>query len=183
MQAAQAEVELGAVARAQVLVAGEPAMLNVTALRREETPVQTPDASRPLLDTSETLAGTDVAAVADAAITAANQTAASQTPAQPVATKPAVQSKPGIAAAQPAANPPVVQPAATGGAAIQIGIFSVEGNANRAITTLAKAGISATIRKETSHGKPLWSVIASGDAALLAQIKKAGFKDAYFIKR
>ena len=74
-------------------------------------------------------------------------------------------------------------PVAPGGASIQIGIFSVEANANRAVATLAKAGIVASIRKETSHGKPLWSVVAGGNAAVLAQIKAAGFKDAYFLSR
>jgi cell division protein FtsN len=151
------------------LNAGEPATLNVTALRREEAPVQTPDANAPLLDTSETLPGTDIAATADAAITAATQA-----PVKPV---------PAAQPAAPAPNPPAAQPAVTGGATIQIGIFSVEGNANRAVATLAKAGITASVRKETSHGKPLWSVVATGGTALLAQIKAAGFQDAYVIKR
>jgi len=151
------------------LVAGEPATLNVTALRREEAPVQAPDATNPLLDTPETLAGADVASAADAAITAA-----------PIAATPAAQPAARIPAAEPA---PQASPSAPGGTQIQIGIFSVEGNANRAVTTLAKSGITASVRKETSLGKPLWSVVASGNAALLAQIKKAGFQDAYFITR
>ena len=155
------------------LVAGEPAVLNVTALRREEAPVRAPDASKPLLDTPETVAGADVVATADAAITAATQPA-------PVPKPSALQ--PAIPVAEPATS--ATQPAApASGASIQIGIFSVESNANRAVATLTKAGISASVRKESSHGKPLWSVVATGDAALLAQIKKVGFKDAYVIKR
>ena len=194
------------------LVAGEPATLNVTALRREEAPVQAPDATRPLLDTPETLAGADIAAAADAAITAAPiatqpSTATADpadlqptTPADPAprksffgnlfAAKPApaplTAIEPAAQATMPAAQPaPQVQPVATApsGAQIQIGIFSVEANANRAVATLAKAGIAASVRRETSHGKPLWSVVATGNAALLAQIKTAGFKDAYVIKR
>ncbi|MBC7480051.1 MAG: SPOR domain-containing protein [Pseudorhodobacter sp.] len=160
------------------LVAGEPAMLNVTALRREEAPVQVPDASKPLLDTPETLAGADVAAAADAAITAApvEPAPAPALPATRPTTRPAAQVQP-VAAATPAAS------TSAGTASIQIGIFSMESNANRAVATLAKAGITATVRPETSHGKPLWSVIAAGDASLLAKIRQAGFKDAYFIKR
>ena len=143
------------------LVAGEPATLNVTALRREEAPVQTPDATRPLLDTPETLAGADMASADDAAITAAP-----------------------IAAAQPAPPvQPVASPPATSGTQIQVGIFSVEGNADRAVATLARAGVTASVRTETSLGKPLWSVVATGDAAVLAAIRTAGFKDAYFIQR
>lgn len=160
------------------LVAGEPAMLNVTALRREEAPVQVPDASKPLLDTPETLAGADVAEAADAAITAApvEPAPAPALPATRPTTRPAAQVQP-VAAATPAAS------TSAGTASIQIGIFSMESNANRAVATLAKAGITATVRPETSHGKPLWSVIAAGDASLLAKIRQAGFNDAYVIKR
>ena len=163
------------------LVAGEPAVLNVTALRREEAPVQAPDASKPLLDTPETLAGADVAAAADAAITAA--------PIKPVAAKPAPvvpATRPPVQAAaqvQPVAPAAIAAAPSAGGASIQIGIFSMESNANRAVATLAKAGVTATVRPETSHGKPLWSVIATGDPGLLAKVKQAGFKDAYVIKR
>ena len=142
------------------LVAGEPATINVTALRREEVPATTPDASRPLLDTSETVEpAADVAADAIAA-------AAEEPAIQPTA---------------PAAEPVVAVAPASGGASIQIGIFWVEDNAKRAVAKLAKAGIAATVRKETSLGKPLWSVIASGDRALMDKIKKAGFADAYFL--
>jgi cell division septation protein DedD len=139
------------------LIAGEPATITVTALRREEVPATQPDASQPLLDTSETVAEEPAAQVAADAVAAIEPT-------------PAVQ-----AAAQ--------DPAPTGGAQIQIGIFSVEDNANRAVATLAKAGVTATIRKETSLGKSHWSVVAGGDAAVMAKIKQAGFTDAYFLKR
>jgi hypothetical protein len=167
------------------LVAGQPATLNVTALRREEAPVRAPDASRPLLDSSETLAGADVAASADAAIKAAPLAPAPEATITKPGTAKAATAKAAVAAppaAQSAAPAPKPAAAGQGGAAIQIGIFSVEANANRAVATLAKSGITANIRKESSLGKPLWSVVASGDAALLGKIKKAGFKDAYVIK-
>lgn len=83
----------------------------------------------------------------------------------------------------PIATAPVASPTPASGASIQIGIFSVEDNANRAVKSLAKSGISATIRREESHGKPLWSVIATGSSATLAKIKAAGFADAYVLKR
>jgi hypothetical protein len=47
---------------------------------------------------------------------------------------------------------------------------------------LQAAGIAASIRNETSQGKPYWSVGTRGDAAVLAKIKAAGFKDAYITK-
>ncbi len=177
------------------ILAGAPGDISVTALRREEAEAEAP--ASPILDSAETLdtaaaaapgaidaggvetkpldgpapatapkAGkkaTDTAAVAGAAIAAAEGT----TPA---------------AKAAPAAATPANPPAATGGRPIQIGIFSVEANAKRAVDTLAKAGVPADIRSETAKGKSFWSVIARGDAATLNKIKSAGFADAYLLK-
>jgi len=153
------------------LVAGEPATINVTALRREEVPATQPDANQPLLDTSETVADEPAAQVAADAVAAI----------EPRPVTPAAEP----AAATPAPEPVAAAPAApaAGGRQVQIGIFSVEENAKRAVATLAKAGVTATIRKETSLGKTLWSVVASGDATVLAKIRQAGFADAYFLKR
>lgn len=148
------------------MTAGEPVEISVTALRREEVAAPEPDANQPILDSAETVAGAeDVAADATAAIQA---TAPAAEPA----------AEPQAATEEPAAQP---APAAPGGKLIQIGIFSVEANAKRAVDALAKAGITATIRQETSHGKPLWSVTARGDKATLGKIKSAGFADAYFL--
>jgi cell division septation protein DedD len=158
------------------LVAGQPATINVTALRREEVPATQPDANRPLLDTSETVAAEPSAQVASDAVAAI----------QPTAPEPAQAAQAAPAAEAPAANasaPEAAAAPAAGGRLVQIGIFSVEDNAKRAVATLAKAGVIATIRKENSLGKTLWSVVASGDAATLAKIKNAGFADAYFLKR
>ena len=72
----------------------------------------------------------------------------------------------------------------TGTARIQIGIFSVEANAQRAADTLKAGGISADVRKEESNGKVFWSVVASGDGgskALLGKVKGLGFNDAYVV--
>ncbi len=187
------------------LVAGEPAVINVTALRREEAAAPTPDATNPLLDANTGVDGTattDVAATAAAAIDTATAQTDSKTDGKPAAkpdaatvaaevpaTKPAATTQAATqpAATKPATTKPATQaatPAAQGsGALIQIGIFSVEANAKRASDVLAKAGIAATTTKESSHGKDLWSVTARGDAALLAKIKGAGFKDAYVLKR
>ena len=180
------------------MLAGEPATVNVTALRREEAAAPAPDASKPLLDAAETVEATpidEVTATAAAAIDAA--TAKPTGPAIPTAPATQTTAQAAAAPAKPAAQMTAAQMAAAaavtpdspaaslpaGGASIQIGIFSVEDNANRAVKTLAAAGITATVRKETSHGKPLWSVIASGSAATLAKIKAAGFADAYVLKR
>jgi len=187
------------------LLAGQPGKLNVTALRREEAPDVAPDATKPILDAAETVQTTplDTAAVAGAAIdkaegrktraerkAAANQPAL-QTPPRPgaeIATAP-LPPAPAAAAASTAPTPAAptppaaARPATAGGGLIQIGIFSVEANAQRAVDTLAKAGVTADQRREESNGKPFWSVTARGDAAALAKVKSAGFADAYVLKR
>jgi len=141
------------------ILAGQPTTLNVTALRREDAQVTT-DASKPILDSSETVETTAIDPIAGAAA-AINR--AETAPAAP-----------------PAAQPPA--PAA-GGRSIQIGIFSVEGNATRAAATLKSAGLAAEVRREESQGKALWSVTSRGDAATLAKVKGLGFPDAYVMKR
>lgn len=170
------------------ILAGEPVQITVTALRREEAPATAPDATAPILDTAEAVASpaapaADVTATAAAAIDKAAGTAAgtTATPA-PAPTPPAAE--PAKPAAQPAAAQPTAQPAApaaASGALIQIGIFSVQANAQRAVDLLAKAGITAKIREEKSQGKVFWSVTARGDKATLAKIKAAGFADAYIL--
>jgi cell division septation protein DedD len=86
--------------------------------------------------------------------------------------------------AAPAVEAPAAKPAsASGGSLIQIGIFSVEANAKRAMDALEKAGVSASIRSEQTQGKTFWSVTARGDSATLQKVKSAGFADAYVLKR
>ena len=82
-------------------------------------------------------------------------------------------------AAKPAAKPET--PAASA-QTIQIGFFSLEANATRAVAELEKAGVPASSRKEESNGKVYWTVTARGDAAVLKKAKAAGFADAYFLK-
>jgi hypothetical protein len=82
--------------------------------------------------------------------------------------------------AEPVAAAPV--PAATGSRPIQIASFSKEENAKRAVEALAKIGITAQPQKSGTATKTVWGVVATGDAALLAKIKAAGFADAYFLQ-
>ncbi|MFE3836460.1 SPOR domain-containing protein [Pseudogemmobacter sonorensis] len=149
------------------ILAGQPAKISVTALRREEAPETTPET--PILDSNESL-GTAVAGAIDGGGVETRPLDGPTAPARPpTATPPA----------PPAAPAPA--PAASG-RPIQIGFFSVEANAKRAIDTLSKAGIAAETRQETSQGKTYWSVTARGDAALLTRIKAAGFTDAYMLR-
>lgn len=171
-------------AEALGLLAGEPAAISVTALRREEAPVAEPDAAAPLLDANADSAAiasdavtTDVVATASAAIDAVAPkaaTAATPPPAKPVAAPDAPTTKP----AGPLAPVEVAS-----GRTIQVGIFSQEANAKRAVGVLKAVGIAARVAKESSHGKDLWSVTTKGDATALATVKSAGFQDAYLLKR
>jgi cell division septation protein DedD len=88
-------------------------------------------------------------------------------------------------AAQPSAKPSVAKPNATGTSYVQIGIFSVEANAERAAERLRKGGQPATVRSEKSQGKAFWSVLAGpGDRdTLLKEAKALGYADAYAVKK
>jgi cell division septation protein DedD len=68
---------------------------------------------------------------------------------------------------------------------IQVGLFSVEENADSAAASLRQAGIVPSVSEEKSENKTFWRVfvgpISSADdqAELLAQVKKLGYKDAF----
>lgn len=152
------------------LLAGQPQQLTVTALRREvveaPAPVALPDAA-PI--ETETLDGDPIAAAA-AAIDEAEGA--------PVIT-------PAAAAPAPAAPP---APASTlEKPFIQIGIFSIEANANNTGASLRNAGIIPTILRQESQGKTFWRVIVgpatntSERAEVLTRVKGLGYSDAYFV--
>lgn len=154
------------------VLAGQPSEVSVIALRREEAPVET-DATKPILDASETVETTAIDPIASAA--AAIDRAEGKPAAAPAAPTPA--------AAQSPAPAPTPAAATGSGRTIQIGIFSVEANAKRAADALSKAGLPADVRREEAKGKALWSVTSRGDAAALTKVKGLGFPDAYFLKR
>lgn len=70
---------------------------------------------------------------------------------------------------------------------IQIGIFSVEENADRTAAEMRKKGIIPTVLAQESAGKPFWRVVvgpatSAGDRAiLLKKVKGLGFADAYYV--
>ena len=146
------------------MLAGAPVTLQVTALRREQAPIETP-AATPTFDEVDSVTATtldggqaiDPIANAAAAIDAAEATAAT--------TVASTLEKPFI----------------------QIGIFSVQDNATRNAQTLRAAGIEPTVLAQSSQGRDFWRVIvgpAQSEAAradLLARIKGLGFPDAYYV--
>ncbi|WP_246035970.1 SPOR domain-containing protein [Aliishimia ponticola] len=157
------------------MLAGAPEELSVVALRREEVAVDVP-APAPedtgVIASPEDVSETplDPIAAAGAAIDAAPEAAQTAAAAPAPVPTPAPAPKPTSSLAKPY---------------LQVGIFSVEANANRTAKQMRSAGMLPTIRKGETGGKPFWRVIV-GPAqtsaernALQAKIRTEGFTDAY----
>ncbi len=176
------------------MLAGQPVQLNVTALRREEVPTAASEETDEAQAMSEALPAPgaitesrlDPIASAAAAIEAApvRPAAATASPTPPP-TRPAT--APGTAV-QTAAAAPAPRASGLDKPYLQIGIFSIEANANRVATAMRNAGMVPEVRQQTSQGKTFWRVLVgpAGTAAerstLLAKIKEEGFTDAYAVR-
>ena len=158
-------------------LAGDPTMLNVTALRREEvseTAEAAPDTLAP---------GVDIAASgAPGAITSTPLDGADSTIAAAAAAIEAAPTSQPSAARTPAAGAPEM-------AFVQIGIFSVQENATNTGQALRRVGLEPTIYDQTTNGRQFWRVVvgpADTDAtrdAILANVRDLGFDDAFFVRR
>lgn len=156
------------------MLAGQPATLSVTALRREDVSADSP-------------AGADTPTEALAAAPAVAATTLDDPIAAAAAALDAAEGVPAAAAA-PAARP--AAPAPASGLAkpfIQIGIFSVNTNANNTAASLRHAGMLPTVKPGKMNSKDFWRVIvgpatsSSERSTLLKKIKALGFTDAYFV--
>ncbi|WP_027236828.1 SPOR domain-containing protein [Leisingera caerulea] len=168
------------------MLAGAPAELNVTALRREEvTPEPQPDeqsgdgAALPeAADVNEAaLAGSEITETALDPIAGAAAAIDASAPAQAAP-----------ATAEPAAAPaPKPQKSALKKPFIQIGIFSVEANAKRTANMMRSAGMVPVVREQSSSGKAFWRVLVgpaqtkTERSQLLNSVKETGFADAYAV--
>ncbi len=191
------------------ILAGQPAQLNVTALRREEVPdpavkatttalaapgpIETkaldPIASAAAaLDKVEAKAAgttTESAPATASATTTAPATAPQTKAAASTAPKPKPQMTTAKAPAKSASAPTRVSALAKPW--IQIGIFNVEANARRTADNLRKVGIVPVVKNQTSQGKPFWRVLvgpatnAGERKVLLGKVRDIGFADAYFV--
>ena len=152
------------------MLAGAPAKLDVTALRKEQVASEAPEmvdtVSAPT-EVSET--SLDPIASAAAAIEAAAPTAT------------AVETAAATAPAPRPTNSSLEKPF------IQLGIFSVEDNATRTGQQMRNAGLVPMIKRGERGGKPFWRVVVgpasnkSERSALLKKIKGEGFSDAYAV--
>lgn len=153
------------------MLAGQPVELEVTALRREETPVE-PE----VVETVETAETVETETLDPVASAAAAIDAAEATPA-PAATAPAPAPKPAAAPKTSNLSKPF----------IQIGIFSVQSNAENTAAQMRRAGMVPTIKTGESNGKKFWRVVvgpastSSERSSLLKKIKETGFTDAYAV--
>ncbi|WP_245764154.1 SPOR domain-containing protein [Sulfitobacter marinus] len=143
------------------VLAGAPAPLNVTALRREEvgTPAEE-SAPETTVETPATVTETTLAPV-EAIATAALDTP----PPAPVPAQKTNLSKPYV----------------------QIGIFSIEANAKRSANQMRSAGMLPTVKRSEINGKAFWRVVVGPAStktelnALMTSIKAEGFSDAYAV--
>jgi cell division septation protein DedD len=161
-------------AEALQMLAGAPAQLNVTALRRQEAAQPAP-----------------VSEAADAAV-------ADLAPAPEIgvsALDPVPVAAAAIEAAEAAGVPGTQAPApapATGSSNlsrpyIQLGIFSVQANADQLAQSLQAKGLTTRVVAQESQGRSFWRVLVgpatseSQRQTLLDQVKAEGFTDAYFV--
>ncbi|WP_297772597.1 SPOR domain-containing protein [uncultured Roseovarius sp.] len=163
------------------MLAGAPAQLNVTALRREEAPEPAaPGAGQ--AETDEPDDETALAAPADVEATTLDPVAGAAAAA--IEKAEAAEAAP---APEPSAKPAAPSSSSLDRPFIQIGIFSVEQNARNTATSMRRAGMVPTVLEQNSQGKAFWRVIVgpassvSERATLLKKIKGIGFDDAYAV--
>jgi peptidoglycan lytic transglycosylase len=158
------------------ILAGKPTVLNVTALRRESVP-----------ETVTPVATTKPKKPADAAITSIATTAIDKAEGKTDAKKDP--KKTTTAAVTPTPKPAPKPKTGLDKPFIQIGIFSVEANANNTATSLRTQGVIPVVKAQQSKGKKFWRVLIgpatskSERASLLKVARKLGFDDAYFVSR
>jgi len=168
-------------------------------------PVLRPVQSRAVVETTRNMSAADVmAGIQRAAFSPEALAPASPAPARPVPAIAAVadaaisESEIATAMLAPLETTPLDTPAPARAAAVtplpdrpyvQIGIFSVQENANATGQTLRNAGLVPTIYDQTSSGRQIWRVVVGpapsteDRAAILDTVRGLGFGDAYFVAR
>lgn len=150
------------------ILAGAPAPLNVTALRREETQEEVPELEA---TTGQIAAPTEVSETSLDPIAAAGAAidAAAATP---------------VAAAAPKPKP---SSSSLPKPFVQLGIFSIEANASRVAKQMRSAGMVPLVKQSQINGKAFWRVVVGPATSkselntLIKAIKAEGFSDAYAV--
>lgn len=176
-------------AEALGILAGAPTEISVIALRREEVTVETTPEVNPVvagLDAPVTvqenaLEPADPVAGAAAAIAAAELAA----PDAETATDASTTATAGVAGSIIPNQAEESAPDTLSGPLVQIGVFSVQANADGAAATLEAAGITTKVLPQQAGGRTVWRVVSGpaadteAQAAMLQQAKDLGFVDAY----
>lgn len=184
MVSSDAAAELG-------MLAGAPAEINVTALRREETPDPEAQAAAEAEDQTTGAVAAGGVAVAAATPEILDNAAADTASLEPLA---------GAAAAITAAEAEATGQGTSGAAPqatvvasgddadktfLQIGIFSQEDNADRAANVMRQAGLAPTVKTQSAEGRTFWRVVVGpadsvfARTAMLETARKEGFTDAF----
>ena len=191
-------------AEALGILPGAPTAVTVVALRREEVEAAPEDDVNPVVaaldapvSVAETpLDGADAVAGAAAAIAAAEAPTPGSSAAAPAAAggvsvnlppaAPVAAAAATAATADASAPPAPVAPAVElTGLLVQIGVFSVQANADAAASKLTTAGVQTVVVPEEAGGRTVWRVVsgpvadAEAQTAMVAQIKELGFVDAF----
>lgn len=182
------------VADALGILAGAPTDLYVVALRRREvaTEVDADPAENAVIADLETpvnieTAPLDPIAGAAAAIDAAEETTATAASALPQAAAVAAPVAAVVATADDEVAAPALEPTTLDGPKVQIGVFSVETNANAAAQRLRDINIATSVIAQEVGGRTVWRVVSgvSTDASerdvAIARIKDLGYVDAFVV--
>lgn len=171
-------------AEALSILAGAPTEVSVVVLRREEVADPEPEDVNPVtagLDSPITVEQTplDASEAADPIAGAAAAIAAAELDTgSPDADAAPTPETPETETAAP-------QPAELSGPMVQIGVFSVQTNADGAAQTLRDADIPTQVVPEQAGGRTVWRVVAGpaddtdGQTEMLEQIRALGFMDAF----
>ncbi len=154
------------------VLAGQPTILRVTALRRETINEAEPAAG----GTTQPTQTVETGELPPAGVTPV---------AKPSPTDTAVLRDKILASAKKATG----KPSTLSKPYVQIGYFSVQSNATANAAKMKKNGIPASVVKSTAKGKTFWRVLAGPAASsserrqLLGMVKDQGFGDAYFVSK
>lgn len=196
-------------AEALGMLAGAPTELSVVVLRREEVTVETVAPAPETTEVEELPAPAEVDAtdLAPAGAVAVGSAAAVAAPAAEAVTEVAEEAAEIVEVNLPPAPAAVPEPEAVaeataavaadipappasfevGTGSIQIGVFSLEANAEKTAQRIRDAGIATMVLPEDAGGRTVWRVVSEGstDATArdltIAQIKDLGFVDAFAI--
>ncbi len=190
---APTELYVVALRREEVTVAEESPAANpvvadlATPVNVEATPLDPVDGATTAAEAAETAGETAVAVTLPAATAIAGAATADDSDDADIVEVNLPPAEPAVEVAAPAAAA-VALPAATSGPRFQIGVFSVEANAENAGAQLRGAGIPTSVVAQEAGGRVVWLVVSSpaeDDAnadATLTRIKGAGFVDAVLIE-